>query len=136
MDSLLYSGSKKEVSRISLRKIFGSETLVAPGTRTGVQRVTRNVSLGLHSGRVHLVLHSVIKREVDIREASTQSRFVIAGVMNPMKIIFCVTRIVSRVIMVLGRCVIQGQARVSRKHCSIDTIAALIHTVKVIARIS
>jgi hypothetical protein len=125
------------IGDIVITNIRQQNTPRVQATWIGVHRLVWNhACLDLSDVQVYLVLHSVIKREVDIREASTKSRFVIAGVMNPIKIIFCVTRIVSRVIMVLGRCVIQGQARVSRKRCSIDTIAALIHTVKVIARIS
>tara|TARA_R110001592_G_scaffold354069_1_gene653450 strand:- start:1546 stop:2070 length:525 start_codon:yes stop_codon:yes gene_type:complete len=117
-------------------KDFTRERLVAPGTSTGVQHVTRNVNLGLHSGRVQLVPRFAINRVVGIPELERKNLSTSVQQINPTRMLVYAIKNVVMTIRLPVRCVTPSLVRVSRKHCSIDTIAAPIPMETVPVRIS
>jgi len=133
----VYTPISPVTSQVNLgRRDFTRERLAVMGTNIGVQRVTRNVCPILHSGRVQPVPRFAINRVVGIPELERKNLSTSVQQINLTRMLVYAIKNAVMTIRVPVRCVTPSPVRVSRKHCSIDTIAAPIPMGKVLARTS
>jgi len=93
----LYTRIFQGISRTSPgRKAFFKGLIVAPDIGIAVQRVTKNVSLGLHSVRVQPVRRFVINPVVGILVSEMKNLFECAHPINPTWMLVYVTRHVTK----------------------------------------